>query len=418
MAINTNRAIEININTVKDNNVPIINPMAEPPGGFRVVDLAPNANCSLTGLNFTDNSRYIGQIIFADSYWIIGLSSQAGLPRKVAYKKILEFNDFYGSINKDGTATSYDIGLYVAITDTLGKKIIYENKAILTKVIYKTPSVVIQDVSLEDRCILTPKKPLQFGSSNESLGMQVAEEYYGPGVEFENGIYFFNPEKAGVGEQTVYYSVKSLMEGSTCKRIVSRTIRVHPALLIEGKEEVQINTRESMYKTKMNIRVQDPENRLVEYEWSPVIGLSNPKELTPEVVISNDISYKLIAKVINGDNAYNCIQEKIITFRIIPCIDKVRPISNYITPNSDGINDTWVIEGIEKYDHSIIKIYNRSGQLIWASKGYDYPWKGEHKSGQVIPGTYYYTLDLGVNVLNSTDSQCPSLYTGFIQVVK
>lgn len=417
-AINTNMATEPNNNTVEDNKT-VVNTMAEPPGGFRVIDLAPNSHCSLTGLNFTDNSRYVGQIVVPNSYWLIGLSDQTIAPRKVAYKKILEFNDFSWSINADGSATRYNIGLYVEMVNSNGSKVIYENKSIVkNRVVYKTPSISFEDVSLEDRCFLTPKKPLQFGRTNETAGMQVLEEYYGPGVEFEDNIYFFYPEKAGVGRQLVHYTAKSLVDGSACKNTISRTINVHPVLLIEGKEEVQINTRENAYKTKMNIRVEDPENRPVEYEWSPVIGLSNPKELNPDVIISNDISYKLIAKAINGDNAYNCIQEKIITFRIIPCIDKVHPVSNYITPNQDGINDTWVIEGIEKYDHSIVKIYNRSGQLIWASKGYDHPWQGNHKSGQVIPGTYYYTIDLGVNVLNSTDTQCPSIYTGFIQVIK
>ncbi|WP_111709246.1 gliding motility-associated C-terminal domain-containing protein [Lutibacter citreus] len=71
-----------------------------------------------------------------------------------------------------------------------------------------------------------------------------------------------------------------------------------------------------------------------------------------------------------------------------------------ITPNGDGLNDTFVIEGIEQRPNNTIYIYNRWGTLLYSKKGYDNSWGGvsEHdltlnKSKGLPVGTYFYFLE-------------------------
>ena len=64
-------------------------------------------------------------------------------------------------------------------------------------------------------------------------------------------------------------------------------------------------------------------------------------------------------------------------------------IPNIFTPNNDGENDRFVIEGIEGYPGSSIRIFNRWGGEIFSDKNYDSTWDGEGAAD----GTYYYIFD-------------------------
>ena len=61
-------------------------------------------------------------------------------------------------------------------------------------------------------------------------------------------------------------------------------------------------------------------------------------------------------------------------------------IPNIFTPNSDGENDRFVIEGIEGYPGSSIQIFNRWGNEVFFDQSYDSTWEGDGLS----EGTYYY----------------------------
>lgn len=64
------------------------------------------------------------------------------------------------------------------------------------------------------------------------------------------------------------------------------------------------------------------------------------------------------------------------------------------TPNGDGINDTWFIEGIEFFPDADIFIYDRYGHLLAQYKGADEPWDGTY-NGETLPtDTYYFVIDL------------------------
>ena len=65
------------------------------------------------------------------------------------------------------------------------------------------------------------------------------------------------------------------------------------------------------------------------------------------------------------------------------------------TPNGDGINDSWMIPGIENYPNSLIKVYNRWGHEVFVSKGYRNDWNGSYKSNsnKLPSGSYMYIID-------------------------
>jgi gliding motility-associated-like protein len=78
------------------------------------------------------------------------------------------------------------------------------------------------------------------------------------------------------------------------------------------------------------------------------------------------------------------------------------------SPNGDGMNDVFVIEGLEKYPNNRLCIYNRWGNQILEVKGYKNDWDGKW-NGRVLPdGTYFYLFDKG--------DGSTQLYSGYVQI--
>ncbi len=72
------------------------------------------------------------------------------------------------------------------------------------------------------------------------------------------------------------------------------------------------------------------------------------------------------------------------------CADVIIP--NAFTPNNDGINDTWVIEGLLNDQSATVFVYNRYGVLVFQSRGYGVPWNGQYQGKRIPSGVYYYVI--------------------------
>jgi gliding motility-associated-like protein len=69
------------------------------------------------------------------------------------------------------------------------------------------------------------------------------------------------------------------------------------------------------------------------------------------------------------------------------------------TPNGDFINDTWSIRAVktsEELTNILVRVYNKSGKLLYESKGFDKEWDGRY-NGEILPSdTYFFTIDLNL----------------------
>ncbi|MBB6613188.1 PKD domain-containing protein, partial [Pontibacter sp. Tf4] len=71
-------------------------------------------------------------------------------------------------------------------------------------------------------------------------------------------------------------------------------------------------------------------------------------------------------------------------------------IPNAFSPNGDGINDTWHLEGIDAFDGVQVKVFNRWGDEVFRTKGYTTPWNGTRNGSSLPDGVYYYVIDAGL----------------------
>lgn len=121
------------------------------------------------------------------------------------------------------------------------------------------------------------------------------------------------------------------------------------------------------------------------YFWSPGIGLDNQSSATPTATLLATQQYTVLAVDRNGCEATDRVNVTVINdFLIVP--------SNVITPDDNGINDTWFVENIQSYDQAEVTVFNLWGQVVYQKKGYQNDWGGIFNNDPLTAGNYYYTI--------------------------
>ncbi|GAA4410989.1 hypothetical protein GCM10023187_36290 [Nibrella viscosa] len=96
-----------------------------------------------------------------------------------------------------------------------------------------------------------------------------------------------------------------------------------------------------------------------------------------------------------------CRQADSIRIRVVDCPGN---IPNVFTPNSDGVNETFFIEGISLLPWRL-EVFNRWGGRVYRSEAYRNEWTGD----DLPAGTYYYVL---------SSAQIDRQYKGWVQLIR
>jgi gliding motility-associated-like protein len=84
-------------------------------------------------------------------------------------------------------------------------------------------------------------------------------------------------------------------------------------------------------------------------------------------------------------------------------------IPTAFTPNNDNVNNTWKINNLDRYPDAAIKVFNRSGQLVYESTEHDLEWDGTYKGIPAPVGSYYYII-----TIKSYDK----IFTGHVTILR
>lgn len=119
--------------------------------------------------------------------------------------------------------------------------------------------------------------------------------------------------------------------------------------------------------------------------WSPSENLSDPNNFNPSASPIKSTTYTLTLA-----NAFNCLSYDTVMVSVII------PIPNAITPNGDGVNDTFIIDKIKEYEKSKLTVFSRWGLKVYDASPYKNEWDGKSTNGVVLPDDiYYYELEYG-----------------------
>jgi gliding motility-associated-like protein len=114
--------------------------------------------------------------------------------------------------------------------------------------------------------------------------------------------------------------------------------------------------------------------------------------------IEDPAAFKTQAKLTEGENTFRwTIVNGACPSSTDDIIVFARPLAvpNAFSPNNDGVNDAFVIPGIDYYDGIKFRVFNRWGGLIYNNSNYKNDWTGLNTANEVIAeDTYYYTLEM------------------------
>ncbi|MBC3789090.1 gliding motility-associated C-terminal domain-containing protein [Spirosoma utsteinense] len=198
-------------------------------------------------------------------------------------------------------------------------------------------------------------------------------EFDGPGVIDDT----FSARSAGVGNHPLTYTVKPAPE--CAGTVASRVAVVAPIPTIQLPD--------SLITYRGNTLALAPAytGNPVTFEWSPPTYLDNPSMATPSAVsIDRDITYTLTV-----GNETGCTTRDTVHITVYERVW----IPDAFSPNSDGLNDVWVLSGIEAFPQATVTVFNRWGEVIYQSdKGYHQPFDGRSGGIDLPTGLYPYTL--------------------------
>lgn len=92
-----------------------------------------------------------------------------------------------------------------------------------------------------------------------------------------------------------------------------------------------------------------------------------------------------------------------VMVQVVPALQ----IRNTITPNGDGKNDTWTIQGLHRFPDAEVRVYSRWGQTVFRTRNYT-PWDG----GDLPEAVYYYVIDLNPLGFDTRP------YTGYLTILR
>lgn len=152
-------------------------------------------------------------------------------------------------------------------------------------------------------------------------------------------------------------------------------------VLIQNDKDVETQTF-SEYRDKSYISMYRNNT------WEQFNTFATPQ--TPGTITSSAAIYSALMHFrkisVTNNSSY-------ITKRVLPTKAKYQ-LTNAFSPNGDGINDKWNLPFLDHFSDCRVQIFNRHGQIVFTSVGYNNPWDGTI-NGKVAPvGTYYYIIDL------------------------
>lgn len=122
------------------------------------------------------------------------------------------------------------------------------------------------------------------------------------------------------------------------------------------------------------------------YVWSPVETLSDPTIANPLATPVETTTYNVVGTITDGCS----VQESIII--AVNNDPSSLDFPNVFSPNGDGINDVWIVPGIEAFSDCILSIFDKNGKRVYERKGYLNEWNGTYNGNDVPAGTYYFVL--------------------------
>ncbi|MGE5382253.1 MAG: HYR domain-containing protein, partial [Omnitrophica WOR_2 bacterium] len=251
--------------------------------------------------------------------------------------------------------------------------------------------VVIDVIANDSYCINEIDQASLASTSNPVNGTIMADPI--------NGSFIYTPNAGYSGTDTFSYSICN-NDGVCDEAVVTITVESPLFKLNASNDEyaIEVNTSLDISNlTNDSYGSYTPTLSILDLpQHGTIMKSDNNVRYIPDTDYIGSDSYKYILSDINNQ----AIPDTAICFINIiaaPVRDTLI-IYNVITPDGDGRNDTWWIDGIEENADNEVLIFNRWGDQVQYFENYnnnDIVWNGTNRSGDPLPNaTYYYIVKL------------------------
>ncbi|MFK8038033.1 MAG: HYR domain-containing protein, partial [Crocinitomicaceae bacterium] len=261
-----------------------------------------------------------------------------------------------GSVFPIGTTTNT-----FEVTDASGNKASCSFDVVITD--NELPTIVCADSFESCDSILTVNDP------------EIADNCANPFFELTSGLVSDTIFPVGV-TTNVYTVTDASGNQATCSVEITRfqlpTIDAGADLKIDAGKNIDIDA----VSTNADL-----------FEWNPIEGLDDPTSENPNADPMYTTTYSILVTSPDG-----CVAKDSLNIKVNPVIE----VNNFMSPNNDGKNDTWIIKGHYLLDNCVIQVYSGWGNLVYESNnGYDNKWDGTYKERDLPAGVYYYVISCG-----------------------
>lgn len=224
-----------------------------------------------------------------------------------------------------------------------------------------------------------------------SSGLVYLSGYSGSVMDWESSI------NNGLSWNSMSYTSDSLTYNNITNAIMYRSIVKSGTCLNDTSNTISLDIYPFNIGTSNDTTINQGENATISafgglfYNWTPTTGLTTPNNFSTIASPLSTTIYTVSIIDVNG-----CLYlENVVVYVTPETVESSGVIiSDLITANNDGYNDTWNIMGIENYPDSKVMVFNTSGNLVYESSNYKNDWKGTWQGNQLPDGTYYYRVEI------------------------
>ncbi|MEM7550893.1 MAG: gliding motility-associated C-terminal domain-containing protein, partial [Bacteroidota bacterium] len=152
---------------------------------------------------------------------------------------------------------------------------------------------------------------------------------------------------------------------------------------------------------------EDENDIISTFEWAQMSGPNNAvieNDTASITAISNLTIGNYIFRVVVTDGFGATSSDDVRVTVIREGQDNIN-ISNMFSPNGDGIDDFWIVDNNQRIDNCRVILFNRSGDEVYRSNGYQNDWDGTSSDGRPLPtDAYFYVIRCTGDTNNLTGS--------------
>jgi gliding motility-associated-like protein len=217
-----------------------------------------------------------------------------------------------------------------------------------------------------------------------------------------------NPTQAYPNAPTsIFYNVTLIVRSNhNCKDTAHQTFNLTP--LAQAGFYYSFNQGQSV---GTSVSFTDTSKNAV--GWSYTFGDSPPGSsvLQDPIYLYSSNGNFIVTQVVR--DAYGCTDTARKVVKINNVTNEITQlIPNAISPNGDGKNDIWHLDFIRSfYPNALIEIFNRWGEKVFSSVGYNTAWDGTFNGSNLPVASYYYVITLN-------DSKYPNPFKGSVLLIR